>query len=71
MQQIEIQHTKQPCGFTAKPTTTTLAGVKFENGKIAYLNTDGAVCAGDDEQAVVKSLKSEAGTIEVQVVQKE
>lgn len=69
MHEVEIKHTKQGCGFV-KATTTTLAGVTFDNGKIAYLNADGAVCAGDDEAALAKALKQEAGTVSVQVVRK-
>ncbi len=44
MKEIEIQKTvTKGFGFTGKTTYHSLPGVKFENGKIAYLDTDKSI----------------------------
>lgn len=69
MKTIEIVQTKLATGFTARPTSHTLPGVVFGNGKIAYLSDD-QVCAAQDEGDLVKTLKASPGCLSVNVVHK-
>lgn len=71
MHEIEIHHTKQACGFTAKPAVTTLTGVEFDNKKIAYLSAEGVIYSADDEKALLKALKAEEHTVSVLVTRKD
>lgn len=51
MKYIQITYHKMPTGF-GKPTTETLDGVLFDNGKIAYLDSEGAVLASENEESL-------------------
>jgi hypothetical protein len=66
IEKITITQKKVGFGFGVS-THHSLQGVMFENGKIAYLNMDEDVCAAPDEKALVKTLKQDAGCIEVHV----
>lgn len=70
MEEIEIKQLTRGVGFAVKPVETSLQGVVFDNGKIAYLNSSEDVCGAYDEKSLVKSLKAENSCIEVQVIRK-
>lgn len=57
MEEIVIKQTKRPVGFWKPVDETPLQDVVFDNGKIAYLNSDDEICAAPDENALVKNLK--------------
>jgi hypothetical protein len=68
IEEIEIRQTKQGFGFV-KPVQKSMEGVKFSNGKIAYLAGEDVQVASD-EKSLVSGLKQETGCIGVDVVHK-
>lgn len=48
MDLITISYNEHPFGF-ARATPRTMSGVKFDNGKIAFLNEDGEIRSCESE----------------------
>lgn len=68
IEELEIKQSTQGFGFV-KSVHKSMEGVKFSNGKIAYLNEED-VYVERDEKALVKSLKQETGCISVDITHK-
>lgn len=69
MKEITIKQKVVGTGFS-KSTEKTFEGAEFENGRIAYLNSDEQICAADSEKRLVTDLKAVNGCISVQVIRK-
>ncbi len=68
IEELEIKQSTQGFGFV-KSVRKSMEGVKFSNGKIAYLNEED-VYVERDEKALVRSLKQENGCISVDITHK-
>lgn len=70
MEEITITQTLRGVGFVTTPTTQTLSGVVFDNGKVAYLDTNEVICASESEQVLARTLKKEPRCIDVKIERK-
>lgn len=67
MEEIKIIQKNQGVGFQ-KPIDTEFAGVIFDNGKIAYVDSNDFICSAHDKSELIRSLKQDKTCVDAYVI---